>query len=86
MNQSLKRTFTGISTGLAIAAAFTAAAHAEYRCNPPQSWVDREACKAAAKSSDELRRFVQLMNSMRINIRFLDYVEDDTASASGARR
>jgi hypothetical protein len=57
-----------LATGLA------ASAHAEYRCDPAPSWVDRAACKAAEQGPNELRRFVEAMNSIRINIRFEHYV------------
>jgi hypothetical protein len=57
-----------LATGLA------ASAHAEYRCDPAPSWIDRAACKAAEQGPNELRRFVEAMNSIRINIRFEHYV------------
>lgn len=57
-----------------LATGFAAAAHAEYRCDPAPSWVDRAACKAAEQGPNELRRFVEAMNSLRINIRFEHYV------------
>lgn len=64
---------------LLAAAAFTAGAHAEYRCDPAPTWVDRAACKAAEEGPDALRRFVQGMGWIRINIEFADYVDQRTA-------
>ncbi len=70
---------TRISSALVVAAAFTANAHAEYRCDPAPTWVDRYACKAAEQGPTELRRFVQNMSSLRINLQFADYVDMKTA-------
>ncbi len=64
-----------------LAAAFAPGAQAEYRCDPAPSWVDREACKAAGENARELRRFVEKMNSIRVNIRFADYVNQATADS-----
>lgn len=68
-----------------VAAAFSTGAHAEYRCNPAKSWVDREACKAASQGPDELRLYIQAMNSIRINVQFSDFVDLKTAQAWEAR-
>lgn len=64
-----------------LVAAFASSAQAEYRCDPAPSWVDRAACKAASEGARELRRFVEAMNSIRINIRFDDYVNMATAQS-----
>jgi hypothetical protein len=64
-----------------LAAAVVPSAQAEYRCDPAPSWVDREACRAAAESARELRLFVEKMNSIRVNIRFADYVNQATADS-----
>lgn len=74
------------SSALAVAAAFSAGAHAEYRCDVPPSWVDRSACAAADRGPNELRRFVQSMNTLRINIQFMDYVNVQKADAWDAQR
>lgn len=64
-----------------LVAAFASSAQAEYRCDPAPSWVDRAACKAAGEGARELRRFVEAMNSIRINIQFADYVNLATAQS-----
>ncbi len=68
-----------ISAALVLATAFTAGAHAEYRCDPAPSWMDRSACEAADKSPADLRRFVQRMDWNRVNLQFSDYVDIRTA-------
>ena len=77
---------TRISYAIVVAAAFTASAHAEYRCNPAPSWVDRYACKAAEQGPTELRRFIYNMNLLRINAQFEDYVDMKTAQNWEAKR
>jgi len=79
-------TTTRIASALVLAAAFTASAHAEYRCVSAPSWVDRSACQAADQGPDALRRFVQNMNSIRINIQFADYVNEQRADSWDAQR
>jgi hypothetical protein len=74
------------SSALAVAAAFSASAYAEYRCDAPPSWVDRSACSAADQGPDALRRFVQNMNTIRINIQFVDYVNEQKADAWDVQR
>lgn len=69
---------TRISAGIFFAAV-AAAANADYRCDAPPSWVDRDACAAADQGPVALRRFVEQMNSLRINIQFADYVNESTA-------
>jgi hypothetical protein len=78
-------TITRMTAVALVAAAFSAAAHAEYRCSPAKTWMDREACEAARQGPDELRRFVQRMESIRVNLNFYDYVDLKTAQAWGAR-
>lgn len=60
-------------------AGVSAAAQAEYRCDPAPAWADRAACEAAAQGPTELRRTVQAMNTLRLNLRFEDYVNEATA-------
>ncbi len=79
-------TTTRIASALVLAAAFTASAQAEYRCATAPSWIDRSACQAADQGPDELRRFVQNMNSIRINIQFADYVDEQRANSWDAQR
>ena len=79
-------TTTCISAALILAAGFTASAQAEYRCDAPPSWVDRNACQAAEQSPTALRRYVQTMNTLRINVSFYDYVNAQTAKAWDAQR
>lgn len=73
-------TLSRASVAIIVATAFTAA-HAEYRCDPAPNWVDRAACQAAREGPHELRRFVEAMNSIRISIRFEDYVNLATAQS-----
>jgi hypothetical protein len=79
-------TTTRFASALVLAAAFTASAQAEYRCDTAPSWVDRSACQAADQGPDALRRFVQNMNSIRINIQFSDYVNEQRANSWDAQR
>ena len=79
-------TTTRIASALVLAAAFTASAQAEYRCDTAPSWIDRSACQAADQGPDALRRFVQNMNSIRINIQFADYVDEQRANSWDAQR
>jgi hypothetical protein len=79
-------TITRISAALILAAGFSASAQAEYRCDDPPSWVDRNACQAASLSPTALRRFVETMNTLRINVQFYDYVNTETAKAWDAQR
>ena len=71
-------TITRSSAVLVVAAAFTAGAHAEYRCDPAPTWVDRSACEAADKSPADLRRFIQRMEWIRVNLKFSHYVDPKT--------
>jgi len=77
---------TRLCSALFVAAVFTASAHAEYRCNPPPSSIDRRACEAAEQGPDTLRRFVWRMNWLRANILFWDYVDAKTAQNWDAKR
>jgi hypothetical protein len=70
---------TRISAAVLIAVAFSASANAEFRCASAQNWPDRAACEAADQSPEALRRFVENMNTLRINLRFADYVDLKTA-------
>jgi hypothetical protein len=83
---AMNRTAARLSAGLVLAAACAASAQAEYRCDPAPSWVDRAACKAADQGPNELRRFVEAMDSIRINIRFEDYVSPQLASRWDSQR
>lgn len=76
MNATLSR----ISSALIVSLAFAASAHAEYRCDPPPTWIDQRACKAAEESPQALRQFVQRMRWFT-NLQFADYVNDNTAQA-----
>lgn len=68
-----------LATAALLATGVSAAAQAEYRCDPAPTWADRAACEAAAQGPTELRRTVQSMNYLRLNMRFEDYVNDATA-------
>jgi hypothetical protein len=43
--------------------------------------MDKRACEAAEKSPDALRRYVQSMDRIRVNLEFSDYVNAATAKA-----
>jgi hypothetical protein len=79
-------TTSRISAALLVAAAFTASANAEYRCDPAPTAIDRAACQAAAKSPEALRRYVELMNFLRLNLQFSDYVDAKTAQRWDTQR
>jgi hypothetical protein len=74
MNASPSR----ISAAIALAVACSASAHAEYRCDPAPTVFDRQACAAAAQSPEALRRFIESMDSIRVNLQFSDYVDERT--------
>jgi hypothetical protein len=80
----MKVTISRLSTAL-LFTAVCAGANAEYRCAPAPNWMDRDACKAAEQGPDALRRFVQRMSSIRINLQFSDYVDARTAQGWGAK-
>ncbi len=86
ISSDLIATTTRISAALLVTAAFTASANAEYRCDPAPNWTDRAACEAANQGPDALRRFVQTMNTLRINLQFTDYVDFKTAERWDAQR
>ncbi len=67
-----------LATAALLVSGVSAAAHAEYRCDPAPSWVDREACAAAAAGPAELRRAIWAFNAIKINVQFEDYVNDTT--------
>jgi hypothetical protein len=68
-----------LTTAAFVAGAFAASANAQYRCDPAPSCMDRAACKAADKSPDALRQFVQRRDRNRVNLEFADYVNLKTA-------
>jgi hypothetical protein len=72
-------TITRISAACLVAAAFTASAKAEYRCDPAPGPLDRAACEAAAQGPEALRKYVESMNAIRVNLQFSDYVDLKTA-------
>jgi hypothetical protein len=70
---------TRLSVGVVLAAGLAAAAHAEYRCTPAPTSIDRRACEAADQSPEALRRFVYRMRMS--NLQFSDYVDAKTERA-----
>ena len=72
---------TRVSVAVLFATAFTAAAHAEYRCDAAPSFMDQRACEAAEKSPDALRQYIQSMDRIRVNLEFSDYVNAATVRA-----
>lgn len=77
---------TRLSVGFVLATGIAAAAHAEYRCNPPPSVYDRLACEAAQQGPTALRRFVERWTSKMSNLQFSDYVDPKTARAWDAKQ
>jgi hypothetical protein len=73
-------TVTRITSAVILSLGCAASAHAEYRCEPPPTWIDQRACQAAAESPQALRQFVQRMRWIT-NLQFSDYVNEDTALA-----
>ncbi len=69
---------TRLSAAVFLTVAFSSA-NAEFRCASAQNWPDRAACEAADRGPEALRRFVENMNTLRINLRFADYVDLKTA-------
>ena len=55
-------------------------ASAEYRCNPPPTRIDRNACQAAAEGPQALRLYVQRMRWLT-TIQFSNYVNQKTLDA-----
>ena len=76
---------TRLSVGLVLATG-VAAAHAEYRCAPAPTSIDRGACEAAKQGPDALRRFVERWTSKMSNQYFADYVDAKTERAWDAKQ
>lgn len=72
---------TRVSVAILFATAFAASAQAEYRCDQAPSFVDQRACEAADKGPDALRRYVESMASIRVNLNINDYVNAATVKA-----
>lgn len=53
----------------------TAVANPDYKCNEPRTGIDQRACDAAAQGPDELRRFIQRVQSIA-SLSFSDYMTD----------
>jgi len=70
---------------VAIACAAPWVAHAEYRCDPPPTSIDRRACEAAAESPAALRQYIQRVQGIR-NLQFDDYVNKESVLAWEAAR
>lgn len=69
----------------AVAFAVPCIAHAEYRCDPPPTSIDRRACEAAAESPAALRQYIRRVQGIR-NLQFDDYVTKETVLAWEATR
>lgn len=54
--------------------------HAEYRCEPARSPIDRGACEAAKQGPDALRQFVQRVRPIQ-SLDMNDYVNEATLLA-----
>ncbi|MGH6608837.1 MAG: hypothetical protein ACRECQ_01125, partial [Burkholderiaceae bacterium] len=59
-------------------------ARAEFKCNSPQTRLDRVACEKAAEGPTELRRYIERMR-MIDSLHFPDYVDEARASEWAAR-
>lgn len=81
MNVTVTRITSAVILGLGCAAS----AYAEYRCDPPPTWIDQRACQAAEESPQALRQFVQRMRWIT-NLQFSDYVNENTALAWESQR
>ncbi len=66
-------------------AAGMGSAKAEYRCDPPPTRIDRNACQAATDGPRALRQYVQRMRWLT-TIQFSDYVNQRTIDAWEAMR
>jgi len=62
--------------GLALAAAPMLSAHAEYRCDAPQTAIHARACAAAAQGPTELRRLVE-RTRMIYGLYYWDYARPE---------
>ncbi len=64
------------STALLLGAAlFVNVARAEYRCDPPRGYLDRQACEKAKQGPDALRWYIWRIRMIE-NLYFYDYVND----------
>lgn len=81
----MKATMTRTAVALFTYAALATGAHAEYRCDPAPTAIDRQACAAARQGPDELRRFVGRMNWLLANLQMSDYVDLQTVNSWDAR-
>ena len=55
---------------------FVNVARAEYRCSPPRSRIDEQACEKAKQGPDALRHFIQRMRPIE-DLYFFDYVNEE---------
>lgn len=81
----MKSILTLLSSTVVLGIAFAATAHAEYRCDPAPTWIDRRACEAAEESPQALRQYVQRMRWFT-NLQFSDYVNENTAQGWEAKK
>ena len=77
---------TSLSLGLVLATGIATAVHAEYRCAPAPTSIDRGACEAADQSPEALRRYVHRMDRKMSNLQFSDYVDPKTERAWDAKQ
>ena len=75
---------TRLFVGLVLATGIATAVHAEYRCAPAPTSIDRGACEAADQSPEALRRYVHRMRMS--NLQFSDYVDATTERAWDAKQ
>ena len=54
--------------------------HAEYRCEPARTRIDRRACEAAQQGPEALRQYVQRMRPIE-SLDMNDYVNEATLLA-----
>ena len=72
---------TRLSIGLVLATGVATAVHAEYRCAPAPTSIDRGVCEAADQSPEALRRQVHRMDHKMSNLQVSDYVDAKTERA-----
>src|SRR5512147_2925232 len=73
-------TASRVTAVVLLTAAGSGSSQAEYRCDPPPTRIDRNACQAAAEGPRALRQYVQPMRWLT-TIQFSDYVNERTIDA-----
>lgn len=91
LNEAYMKRFNTICSTLLLVPALalaSAQARAEFKCDTPQSRIDRVACEKAVEGPIELRQYIARMRGIH-SMHFPDYVNEAQALAwaqSGASR